>query len=215
VLAAASLSASSQAVFSRYRDVTLGESTTTVLERLQVESSAVKVLSQHPSLVQEVTWRLHRFLSGTTVAHDPLAEMVLTFHLERLVRIVAIYDRDRIEGLTDPDLVELLSAAYGLPLLPSASSQAPRTAAQRKTLAVWTDADTHVSLWRDEYPRRVGLTVAAMAAEPALEAAIVEGARRTAEGGPQRDRDARAAAAGAIKERDDRIRLANKAGFKP
>jgi hypothetical protein len=215
VLTATSLSASSPAVFARYRDVMLGDSFTTVVERLQVESSTVRVLSQDPSLVQEVTWRPHRFLSGMTVVPDPLAEMVLTFHFDRLVRVVAIYDRDRIEGLTDPDLVELLSAVYGLPLLPS-TSKAPRgAAALRQTLAVWMDADTQLLLWRDEYPRRVGLTVATIAAEPALQAAVVEGARRSAEGDPQREREARAAAAKTLMERVERIRLANKAGFKP
>jgi hypothetical protein len=110
----------------------------------------------------------------------------------------------------------LLSAAYGTPLLPSTSSQAPRSAAAaQRTLAVWMDPDTQLVLWRDEYPRRVGLTVAALAAEPALQAATAEGARRTAEGDPQRQRDARVAAALAVKERDERIRLANKTGFKP
>ena len=54
----------------------------------------------------------------------------------------------------------------------------------QRTLGVWMDTDTQLVLWREEYPRRVGLTVAALAAEPALQAAIAEGARRIAEGDP-------------------------------
>src|SRR5688572_12883721 len=67
-LVCASASASSPAALSRYRDVSLGDSVQTVVERLQAEASHVKVVHDRPALVQELTWRMRPFVSGTTVA---------------------------------------------------------------------------------------------------------------------------------------------------
>ena len=214
----ASVSASSPAVLSRYRDVSLGDSVQTVVERLQAVASDVKVVHDRPALVQELTWRTRPFVSGTAAVSDPLAEMVLTFHLGRLARIVATYDRERTVGLTDADLAELLGELYGLPLLRATEAEptpAASAASLRKMISVWADAEATVTLWREDYPRRIGLTITSVTADRALQTAIADGVRLTGEEAPQREREKRAAAAAALKERDAQIRRDNKAKFKP
>jgi hypothetical protein len=213
----ASVSAASP-VLSRYRAVSLGDSVQTVVEQLQVAASDVKVLHDRPALVQELTWRARPFVSGATIAADPLAEMVLTFYLGRLARIVATYDRERTTGLTDPDLEELLSEVYGVALLRSTPSEAPSAPgflAPRRTVSLWADAETTVALWREDYPGRVGLVISATAADQDLEQAIAAGARLAAAEAPQREREKQAAVTAALKDRDAQIRLENKAKFKP
>ena len=218
VLLCASISASSPVVLSRYRAVSLGDSVQTVVARLQVTASDVKVLHERPALVQELRWRTRPFVSGITVATDPLAEMVLTFHLGHLARIVAIYDRERTIGLTDADLEELLSEVYGVALLRSKTGEvpsAPSSLSPRRTVSMWADGDTTVALWREEYPGRVGLLISAMAADRDLQQAITDGARLAAAEAPQREREKQAAATAALKDRDAQIRLENKSKFKP
>ena len=219
VLTVTYVSASAPSTFDRYRDVSLGDTVATVVERLQLRSTDVKVLYEHPSLVQEVTWRPHRFVSGSTVAADPLGELVLTFHLDRLARIVAIYDPERMRGLTDADLLELLSDVYGLPELQATDRRPLRTPPPaRHVIGHWSDEHARVLLWREEYPRLVGLTITGVSGsvgEAALQSAIVAGARLAVEAAPGQERDRRAAAAAAIMERDARIRSENKAKFKP
>ena len=221
-LLCASVSASSPVVLSRYRAVSLGDSVQTVVERLQITASDVKVLHDRPALVQELTWRTRPFVSGVTVAADPLAEMVLTFHRGHLARIVATYDRERTIGLTDADLEELLSEVYGVALLRSNTGQVASSAPSslssltpRRTVSMWADDDTTVTLWREEYPARVGLLISAVAAVRDLQQAIADGARLAAAEAPQRDREKQAAAAAALKDRDAQIRLENKSKFKP
>ena len=213
------LSAESPELLARYRDVMLGESLETVVQRLQVAATDVKVLHDNPSLVEEVTWKPHRFVSGSTVTADPLAELVLTFHVGRLARIVATYDRERTAGLTDADLNELLSDTYGMALLRSApvltSPDVRGVTAARRTISAWADDSTTVLLWREEYPQRVGLTIASTAADGALQEAIVNGKALTATNAPQRARDKQAADAAAAKERAAQTRSQNKARFKP
>jgi hypothetical protein len=218
-LVCTSASAPSPAPLSRYRDVSLGDSVQTVVDRLQAEASHVKVVHDRPALVQELTWRTRPFVSGTTVAADPLAEMVLTFHLGRLTRIVATYDRERTLGLTDADLEELLTEVYGVPLLRSTTAPEPAAATSaeslRKIISVWADAEATVTLWREDYPRRVGLTITSVTADRALQTAIADGTRLRAEEAPQRERAQRAAETAALKDREAQIRLDNKAKFKP
>ena len=207
---------SAESVLSQYRGVTLGDSVQLVVDRLQVAASDVKVVQERPTVVQELTWRPHRFISGTTVVPDALAEMVLTFHAGLLARIAVIYDRDRTQGLTNADLHDALGSVYGASLLigiPTQSTQSPSS--ERQTIGRWEDAETHLVLWRQQYPTRVGLTITSIASDQALQVALVEGVRLHASEAPMRDLARRTAEAAALEARDEKIRLDNKAKFKP
>lgn len=199
--------------WSRYRGVTLGDSVAVAVAQLEIVEPSIKVLYEQPSLVQELTWRPHRFISGVVVTADPLGELVLTFMDGRLVRMTATYDRDRTQGLTDADFVELLGASYGLARIESRPSGLGRTE-PRRTLASWGDDDALVRLWSEEHPRRVGLTITSPA-DAALQTALTDGRIAEREAAPQRELARQAAAAAALKERDEKIRLANIANFKP
>ena len=200
---------------SRYRGVALGESVATVIDALKAAPADVKVLRDRPSLVQELTWRPLRFISGATLEADPLAEMVLTFHADRLVRIAATYERERIAGLTEADLHEAVSAVYGVSALMSNSLATAQNAMERRTIGRWENADTLILLWRDRYPDRSGLLISAIAADAVMQQAILEGQRVEAAEAPARELALRTATAAAIVARDEKIRLANKAAFKP
>ena len=211
VLVSAPLQADGQ--WSRYRGVTLGDSVATAVERLEIVEPAIKVLYQQPSLIQELTWRPHRFLSGVVVTADPLGELVLTFMDGRLVRMTATYDRDRTEGLSDADFVELLGAAYGLPRLASRPTGLVRAEA-RRAISSWGDDEALVQLWSEAHPRRVGLTITS-SGDIALQMALANGRIAEREAAPQRELDRQAASAAALKEREQKTRLANIANFKP
>jgi hypothetical protein len=201
---------------SRYRGVALGESVATVVAALKALPSDVKVLRERPSLIQELTWRPLRFVSGMMTDTDPLAEMVLTFHSDRLVRVSATYDRERIAGLTQADLQEALAAVYGpSSLMSNAAWVNPKNPMERKTIGSWENAGTLLLLWQDRYPDRSGLTISAIAADTAMQQAIAEGRRIEAAEAPARELALRAANAAALQARDEKIRLANKAAFKP
>ena len=201
---------------SRYRGVTLGESVATVIDALKAPLTDVKVLRDRPSLVQELTWRPLRFISGATVEADPLAEMVLTFHSDRLVRIAATYDRERIAGLTEADLQEAVSTVYGVStLMTNSALPGAQNAMERRTIGRWENADTLILLWHDRYPDRSGLLISAIAADMVMQQAITEGKRVEAEEAPARELALRTANAAAIVARNEKIRLENKKAFKP
>ena len=125
--------------------------------------------------------------SGADSAHDPVADMVLTFHLGRLARIAVTYDRERTAGLTNADLHEAMSSVYGTSLLLSTPIQSTLTPPARpEVMGRWEDAGTLVLLWREHYPTRVGLTIVSISADREAQVAIADGLRIDASEVPAR-----------------------------
>jgi hypothetical protein len=208
--------ASAQSTLSRYRDVTLGDTVQVVADRLEVARQDVTILHARPALVEELTWRPNRYVSGPAASADTVAEVVMTFHADRVARMVVVYERERTQGLTDADLVEALTEVYGRASLASTPTQPARDpSSERRTFGRWEDADTVVLLWREVYPNRVGLTITSITADRALQQAIADGERLYLSEAPQRDVDRRAAEAAAVAARDEKLRLENKKKFKP
>jgi hypothetical protein len=87
--------------------------------------------------------------------------------------------------------------------------------ADPEVIGRWEDAGTLVLLWREHYPTRVGLTIASMGADREAQVAIADGLRMDASEAPARDVARRAAEVAALRARDEKIRLDNKAIFKP
>lgn len=201
---------------SRYRGLTLGDSVAAVVARLAASPADVKVLLAQPALVQELTWRPLRFVSGAITEPDAVTEMVLTFHLDRLARIVVVYDRERTAGMTDADLQEALGAVYGASSLPSNPSWTTLPLmSDRKVIGIWESPGARLLLWHDLYPEHIGITIIAIAADAALRASLTEAARVDAATAPARELARRAAEATVKREREEKIRQDNKAAFKP
>jgi hypothetical protein len=208
--------ASGQSVFSRYRGVTLGDSVQAVVDQLKASPSEVKTLHARPTLVQQLSWRPRQAVSGASIERDPLAEVLLTFHLGRLARIAVIYERDRTAGLTNADLHDALSGVYGTSMLLSTPmSASTRVPTDLQTVGRWGDGETLVWLWREAYPERVRLTITAVDADQAMQQAILDGLRLDTSEAPERDLARRAADATALRARDENVRRDNKAAFKP
>ena len=209
-------SASAQSALSRYRGVTLGDPVQVVVDQLKVTSSDVKVVHERPTLIQLITWRPRRLVSGTVVEPDALSEMVLTFHIGRLAGIKAIYDLDRTKGLTNADLHEAFTNTYGTSLLiPTLTRTTAASRAEPEIIGRWDDAETLVLLWREPSTNRIKLTVASIATDRALQEAIADGLRLEASEAPARDLARRATEDAAIRARDEKARSDNKSTFKP
>ena len=207
---------SAQPVLSRYRGVTLGDPVQVVVDQLRVTSSDVQVVHERPTLIQRITWRPRRMISGTVVEPDPLGEMVLTFHLGRLAGITATYDLDRTKGLTNADLHEAFTITYGRSILiPTPTRTTIASRAEPEIIGRWDDSETLVLLWREPSTNRIKLAVTSIATDQAMQEAIADGLRLEASEAPARDLARRAAEEAALRARDEKARSDNKAAFKP
>jgi hypothetical protein len=151
---------------------------------------------------------------GRTGAPEALAEMVLTFHLGRLARVVATYDRDRTEGLTNADLHGSFTTIYGASMLVPTPSGV-RSSSEPEIIGQWGDGETLVVLLREVYPRRIRLTVSSVAADRLLQAGLASGVRLDTIEAPTRDMVRRLSEELTQQRRDEQSRLDNKSAFKP
>jgi hypothetical protein len=203
--------------FAQYRGVTLGDSLEAVVARLKVSAADIRTVQDRPTPIRELTWRpAYQFGDGVRLAPDSMAEMVLTFHLNRLARIAVTYDRDRTRGMTSADFHEALSTVYGLAqLVPRPTTAIDASSAAPEAIGRWGDAETLVLLSRERFPDRLKLTITAIDADRALQTALADAVRLEATDRPTREGARRVVEAATAQTQAQSNRRDNKATFKP
>ena len=98
---------------SRYREFQLGMNLLAVAKQIDARPSEVKVIHQRPAVIQELEWRPRLALASSREAGS-VNEVLFTFYNGELFRMVVSYDQQRTEGLTDQDMIEAISATYGI-----------------------------------------------------------------------------------------------------
>src|SRR2546425_5794317 len=141
---------------SRYRDFQLGSDLPSVAALANVAASEAKTIHQRPAVIQELEWRPRYFVTGSTATqNDPVQQIVFSFYDDQLSKMVVDYDRDRTAGMTDADMIDAISTAYGPPLKPAGKKT--RTGTSRiedepgRPVPRWGGADYSVVLSRSLY----------------------------------------------------------------
>jgi len=97
---------------SKYRTFSLGTSLAELSKQVGPYSHYTTLIHPRPAAIQELTfWTLNS--SRPRVGVYPVSQILFSFYNGELYRIVVTYDRDDIEGLTDDDMVQAVSARYG------------------------------------------------------------------------------------------------------
>ena len=142
---------------SRYRAYALGSSYDSIVASSGVRASDTKTLQERPATIREVEWRAPYVGSGTTPV-DPVRDIQFTFYNDALYQVVVSYDPGRTEGLTAGDIIESVSAVYGIPALASARANPPQQTLQdRILLARWETPDSLLTLVRDAHTQEFRL----------------------------------------------------------
>jgi hypothetical protein len=203
---------------SRYREFQLGMNLQAVAEKIDARASEVKVLHQRPAVIQELAWRPQRALGSSREA-ESVNEVLFNFYNGELFRMVVSYDQQRTEGLTDQDMVEAISATYGIATQPAAKivlfSSSYIYNDSEKVIARWEDSQSSLNLFRSSSQPRFGMLISSKRVDALAEAAIVKAIRLDEQEAPQREiarekkegEESRAAQA--------KARPANKADFRP
>ena len=211
---------------SRYRELQFGMTLTAVAQQVGVKPSEARTVHQRPALIQELAWQ-PQFLTGARAQTDPVRTIQCSFYNGELFRIVITYDRDKIEGLTEQDFVEAISASYGLATLQAtqfnlspppardylASGDSAPTRNERVT-ALWEDPQYSMSLVQSIYPPSFGLVLFSKQVNALALVATVEAARLDTQEAPQREVDRLKTQAEANRVKTEKARLVNKAAFR-
>jgi len=202
---------------SRYRAYVLESSLESVVAASGVRAAEAKTLHERPAKLQQLEWRAPYADSRGTLA-DPVREISFAFYDDALYQVIVKYDRARTEGLTDSDIVESLSTAYGVPLLASPRTRTSPPAdvlADSIVLARWENAGSLLTLVRGAVTPEFQLVLESKSLSARARTAVREAIRLDAIDAPRRDAERRKKDAGDASAALDKTRIANKAAFRP
>ena len=202
----------------QYRDYTLGSTVASVVTLSGTRQDEMKTLHERPATIQEVRWRAPYVSAGSKMA-DPVRDVVFSFYDDQLYEIAVTYDRDRMEGLTNDDVIEALSATYGVPLLrhgrSAHSAQAAKASTDTVVVAQWEDAASLLTLTRMTYAPHFQLALISKTLHPRARAAIDAAVRLDIKEAPQRELDKQEQETADALVASQKARIVNKAAFKP
>ncbi|HPT27105.1 MAG TPA: hypothetical protein PLZ95_11850 [Bryobacteraceae bacterium] len=211
VMSAAPLAAD----LSRYRNYQFGTNLPAVAKQVGTSSADARVIHMRPALIQELTWRPQ--LPGTSLSTEPVQEVVFGFYNGKLYRIAVIYDRYETEGLTVDDIVQTISATYGVAAKPSVMGNSAQgySEDQGEVVAQWKNPQYSFDLTRSSYGPSYRLIGTSLQIEAQARLAILEALRLDDKEAPQRDAARTASEEDTARVRLERARTANKAKFRP
>lgn len=202
---------------SRYRTYDLESSMETVVAASGARQADAKTLHDRPATIQHLQWRAP-YLSSPGTPSDPVREIAFTFYNDALYRIVVTYDRNRTAGLTPADIVESLSATYGTPALPPT---APQTSLPAETppdgmvLARWETDEALLTFARESATADFQLILTSKSLNALAQSAIREAVRLDGIDAPRLASERREQEADDASAARDKMRLTNKAAFRP
>ncbi len=205
---------------SRYRDFQLGRDLATVSTLARIAASDAKTIHLRPAVIQELEWRPGYLDSGSiTTQTDAVRQIVFRFYNDQLSKVVVDYDRDRTAGMTDVDMIEAISAAYGPPSktpVKNTGAVISRVEADSGTpVARWGDADYSVVLYRGSYRSAFRLIVTSPRLEALTRTADAQAILLDEREAPQREIVRQKKEAEAARVAEEKARTVNKAAFRP
>jgi hypothetical protein len=197
---------------STYRGFQLGMSLNAAVKHSGMDLSEVIVIQERPARMQELIWHPDRF-SRASAESDPVEKVIFSFYQGQLFRMVVDYDADKTTGMTTQDLIDGISAQYGLATKPGGTVALKSHFSNDlvPVLARWEDPQYSWNLVQAPYTSSLKLLIFSKSLNALAETAVAEGVRRDEQEAPQRlkrqEQDAQT--------QRDKTRLVNKANFRP
>jgi len=174
---------------SRYRNYSLGTSLAAVLVQVGQTSEQIATIHQSPALIQELTWWPIES-SEPSAPPESVQQVRFSFCNGLLYRITVTYDEAATKGLTPQDVVQDISAKYGIATRQSASTNPPAIfslGTAELSVAVWEDSQNLATLYQSPLFNSFRLVVLSKHLEAQADAAIAEGVKQELDDAPQRE----------------------------
>lgn len=203
---------------SSYRDYRLNMNLAEVAEHANMQVSDAKSICLRPAPIQELEWQ-SRSAFNASLQTDPVKTITFNFYNGQLFRILISYNQDRTEGLTDEDLIEIISAIHGTPTKPAENINIYFSShlyiQDGKVIARWEDSRYSVNLFRLSYQSTPGMLVFSKQLELLAQTALTRSSLLDVLEAPQREIDRQRQQDEAKRAAGLKARPANKANFRP
>jgi len=134
---------------SQYRTFAFGASVASISKQLDRPNEA-QTIHQQPALIQELTWYPPLPLGSSRPA-EPVQKILFSFYNGALYKMLLVYDNEAIKGLTDEDMIQIVSAKYGDATKPVATIDFPidpMYTTSEKVMARWENSHYSMNLFR-------------------------------------------------------------------
>ena len=203
---------------SRYREFRSGMTVAEAAKQINMDLTEVTVIHERPALIQELDWRPLPSIDSS-VAADPVEEIIFSFYNDELFRMVVHYAEDKTEGLSEADLIKAISATYGAATRPLGKaalvSLSRADVGSDKLIARWETPQYSVSLVRSSGDSSFGMLLLSKELNSKARTAAAEATRIEEREAPQKQ-------VALLKQQDDderaaeaKTKLANRAAFRP
>jgi len=136
---------------STYRNFSFGMTVADLCKQVNQNPATAAVLHERPALIQELTFWPTQPYSSLQKA-EPLEQILFSFYNGALYRMLMTYNTSATKGLTDEDMIRVVSAKYGVATRPVAAvvnfPTQPSYKATEKVIARWEDLQYSVNLFR-------------------------------------------------------------------
>jgi hypothetical protein len=216
-LALSALFASAQDL-TRYRAYALESSFDTVMAISGARAADAKILHVRPARIQQIEWRA-AYARIDDAQADPVRQLTFSFVDDALYQVIVNYDRTRTDGLTNADVIGLLTATYGAPSALSARDRASSVNGESiydtVVVARWETSAASLTLLRAAYTPEFQLVLVSKPLNTRAQNAIREATRLDAIEAPQRALDQQKKEATDADAAREKARTTNKAAFRP
>src|SRR5487761_232795 len=125
---------------SKYRNFSFGMTVTDISKQIDQTPANAAVVHERPALIQELTWVPPQPYCSLRPA-EPVDQILFSFYNGTLYRMLLTYEDSATKGLTDEDMIRVVSAKYGLATRPVAAvvdfPMNPSYKATEKVIARW------------------------------------------------------------------------------
>jgi hypothetical protein len=180
-----------------------------------MKATDATTLHQQPALIQVLDFQPNLF-QASSAKEDPVSEIALTFHNGELARMAVVYDRYKVDGMTEDDMIKALSASYGTAAKPTAEiAYHSYYAESAPVLARWEDSQNSYNLIRSGDRSSFAMVLYSKRLDALVQPAIVEAVRLEALAAPEREAERAKKQAGDNQALEEKSRLSNIASFRP
>lgn len=202
--------------FSTYRGFRLGSNLSAASKQAGAKPSEARTIHKRPAVLQEMDWRPSSAVRTASAQSDPVHEVLLRFYNGDLYQIVTIYDREKVEGMAEADMVEAISATYGPATKPAADIPFRSNYGEVATvLARWETPEYVYNLVRTGDRTSFALILSLKQMETLARAAMMEAERLDALEAPQRILNLQKQQEEDSRLLKDKARITNKPNFRP
>ena len=174
---------------SKYRTFSFGMSLAAVSKQVNLDASELQLIHQQPAVIQELTWYPPQPF-GSSRAAEPVQKILFSFENGALYRILVTYDSSAIKGLTDEDMIRVITAKYGVATRPVAEVNFPTNPSYNlteKVIARWEDLQYSLSLIRSSVPETFAIVMFDKRLDAQAEVSIAESVRLERQEAPQKE----------------------------